>query len=165
MRDAVEPPRNSVLAGTHLVVSSHPLVSAAGDRVLADGGNAVDATLAMAAMSWLALPGQCGVGGDAFAIVREPDGTIWTLGGSGYGPDGGFPDFYREHEWNALPLDGPLAVAVPGAMACDVLATCTRRDARAGRTVGAGDRGCRRGVALHGEDSRRHPRLRGGAAP
>jgi gamma-glutamyltranspeptidase/glutathione hydrolase len=116
MRDAVEPPRNSVLAGTHLVVSSHPLVSAAGDRVLADGGTAVDATLAMAAMSWIALPGQCGVGGDAFAIVREPDGTIWTIGGSGYGPDGGFPDFYREHEWNALPLTGTFAVAAPGAM-------------------------------------------------
>ena len=56
----------------------HPAVSFAGARVLADGGNAIDATLAMAAMSWLALPGQCGIGGDAFAVVREPDGRVWT---------------------------------------------------------------------------------------
>ena len=59
--------------------------------MLADGGNAVDATLAMAAMAWLVLPGQCGIGGDAFAIVREPDGRVWTVNGSGYGPDGGEP--------------------------------------------------------------------------
>lgn len=116
MREATEPPRNSVLAGEHLVASSHPLVSAAGDRVLAGGGNAVDATLAMAAMSWIALPGQCGVGGDAFAIVREPDGTIATIGASGFGPDGGTADFYREQGWDAIPLAGAFSVAAPGAI-------------------------------------------------
>ena len=56
--------------------------------MLADGGTAVDAVLAMTAMSWLALPGQCGIGGDAFAVVREPDGRVWTVNGSGFGPDG-----------------------------------------------------------------------------
>ena len=61
-----------------------------GARVLADGGTAVDAALAMAAMSWLALPGQCGIGGDVFAVVREPDGRVWTVNGSGYGPDGAY---------------------------------------------------------------------------
>ncbi|MQA97906.1 MAG: gamma-glutamyltransferase, partial [Streptosporangiales bacterium] len=34
----------------------------------------------------------------------------------GYGPDGGEPGFYRERGLRALPVDGPLAVAVPGAM-------------------------------------------------
>jgi gamma-glutamyltranspeptidase/glutathione hydrolase len=116
MSDPAAPPRHAVLSATHLVASSHPLVSAAGERVLAAGGNAVDATLAMAAMSWIALPGQCGVGGDAFAIVREPDGEIWTISGSGYGPDGGWPGFYRDHGCEALPLTGALAVAVPGAV-------------------------------------------------
>ena len=60
--------------------------SAAGARVLADGGNAIDATLAMAAMAWLVLPGQCGIGGDAFAIVREPDGRVWTVTGAASAP-------------------------------------------------------------------------------
>ena len=71
----------------------------------------------MAAVTWLTLPGQCGIGGDAFVIVREPDGEVWTLNGSGYGPDGGTAAFYREQGLRAIPLDGPLAVAVPGAPA------------------------------------------------
>lgn len=112
-----EPQRHPVLSGDGMVVSSHPAVSLVGARVLADGGNAVDATLAMAAMSWLALPGQCGVGGDAFAVVREPSGEVWTVSGSGYGPDGGDPGFYRWRGLPTIPLDGALAVAVPGAVA------------------------------------------------
>jgi gamma-glutamyltranspeptidase/glutathione hydrolase len=114
---AVVPDRRPVLAADGMAAASHPAVTLAGARVLADGGNAVDATLAMAAMSWLALPGQCGVGGDAFAVVREPDGRVWTVNGSGYGPDGGDPAFYRDRGLRALPLVGALAVAVPGAVA------------------------------------------------
>lgn len=111
------PRRPAALAGTAMVSSSHPRISSTGLQVLQDGGNAVDATLAMAAMSWLALPGQCGIGGDAFAVVREPDGEIWTVNGSGFGPDGGTGDFYRDLGYSAIPLDGARAVAVPGGVA------------------------------------------------
>ncbi len=110
------PQRNAVLAGDHLAASSSPAVTALGERVLAGGGNAIDATLAMAAMCWLALPGQCGVGGDVFAVVRDPDGSVWTVGGSGFGPDGGDPDFYRGRGLPAVPLSGALAVSAPGAV-------------------------------------------------
>lgn len=119
--------RPATLSTGGMVSSSHPLAGQAGARVLADGGNAVDAALAMAATTWLTLPGQCGLGGDAFAVVREPDGTVWTVGGSGYGPDGGTPDFYRDRGLAAIPLDGALAVAVPGAPAA--LAALHRRGA------------------------------------
>jgi gamma-glutamyltranspeptidase/glutathione hydrolase len=117
MRTEPAPQRRAVLAGAGMVAASHPSISLAGARLLADGGNAIDATLAMAAMSWLALPGQCGIAGDAFAIVREPDGRVWTMCGSGFGPDGGTPDFYREQGFASLPLDGAFAVAVPGEVA------------------------------------------------
>ena len=123
-RRAVRP---ATLATRGMVASSHPLASQAGARVLTEGGNAVDAALTMAAITWLTLPGQCGIGGDAFAVVREPDGSVWTVNGSGYGPDGGTPDFYRERGLSAIPLDGPLAVAVPGAPAA--LAALHRRGA------------------------------------
>jgi gamma-glutamyltranspeptidase / glutathione hydrolase len=109
--------RPPALSAGGMVSSSHPAASFAGARVLADGGNAIDATLAMAAITWLALPGQCGIGGDAFAIVREPDGQVWTVGASGFGPDGGTLDFYCDKGLSAIPLDGALAVAVPGAPA------------------------------------------------
>jgi gamma-glutamyltranspeptidase/glutathione hydrolase len=114
MSGAQRPP---ALSAGGMVSSSHPAASFAGARVLADGGNAIDATLAMAAVTWLTLPGQCGIGGDAFAIVREPDGQVWTVGGSGFGPDGGTPEFYCDKGFSAVPLDGALAVAVPGAPA------------------------------------------------
>ncbi len=110
------PERTEVL-GEAAVSSSSPLISLAGIRVLAEGGNAVDATLAMAAVGWMALPGQCGIGGDAFAVVREPDGRVWSVCGSGYGPDGGDADFYRERGHRSLPLTGALATTVPGALA------------------------------------------------
>ncbi|MFZ2173216.1 MAG: gamma-glutamyltransferase [Rhodococcus sp. (in: high G+C Gram-positive bacteria)] len=109
--------RPPTLSVEGMVSSSHPAASTVGARVLADGGNAIDATLAMAAMTWLTLPGQCGIGGDAFAVVREPDGSVWTVGGSGFGPDGADIGFYTERGMRSIPLDGALAVAVPGAPA------------------------------------------------
>jgi len=113
----VSAPRHPVLGTQGVVTSSSPFVSLAGARVLAEGGNAVDATIAMAAVAWMVLPGQCGVGGDAFAIVREPDGEVWTVNGSGFGPDGGTAGYYRDLGLAALPLTGAHAVAVPGALA------------------------------------------------
>jgi gamma-glutamyltranspeptidase/glutathione hydrolase len=99
-----------------MVTSSSPAVSQVGAGVLADGGTAVDAVLAMTAMSWLALPGQCGIGGDAFAVVREPDGRVWTVNGSGYGPDGASAEDYLDRGLTAVPLTGPQSVAAPGAI-------------------------------------------------
>jgi gamma-glutamyltranspeptidase / glutathione hydrolase len=118
------PVRTSTLATGGMVSSSSPAVSQTGARVLAEGGTAVDAALAMTAMSWLALPGQCGIGGDFFAVVREPDGRVWTVNGSGFGPDGASAEEYLERGMSAVPLTGPQAVAAPGAIAA--LATLQR---------------------------------------
>jgi gamma-glutamyltranspeptidase/glutathione hydrolase len=121
------PVRTPTLATGGMVSSSSPAVSQVGARVLADGGSAIDAVLAMAAMAWLALPGQCGIGGDTFAVVREPDGQIWTVNGSGYGPDGASAEGYLDRGLSAIPATGPLAVATPGALGA--LATLHARGA------------------------------------
>jgi len=109
------PTRTAALGTSGMVSSSHPAVSTTGAVVLADGGSAVDAALAMTAMSWVALPGQCGIGGDFFAVVREPDGRVWTVNGSGLPPDGADAATWVERGLSRLPGTGPLAVAVPGA--------------------------------------------------
>lgn len=111
------PVRPAALSLGGMVTSNSGAVSSVGASVLGHGGNAVDASLAMAAMCWLVLPGQCGVAGDAFAVIREPDGRVWTVGASGYGPDGGEPDFYRAQGLRSVPLHGALAVAAGGTMA------------------------------------------------
>lgn len=101
-----------------MVASSHRLVSQVGADVLAGGGSAGDAVLAMAAMCFVVLPGQCGVGGDAFCVWYEAGtGRYRAVQGSGVGPDGADLDFYRGRGLDAVPLSGPCSVAVPGAMA------------------------------------------------
>lgn len=101
-----------------MVASSHPIVSDTGAAVLASGGTAGDAALAMAAMCFVTLPGQCGIGGDTFIVWHEgATGRYAAVQGSGTGPDGADIDYYRTHGLATLPLDGPLSVAVPGAPA------------------------------------------------
>lgn len=102
-----------------MVASSHPLASLVGTRVLSEGGNAVDAALAMAAVTGVVLPAQCGLGGDAFAVVYDAARREYRCAhGSGVGPDGGDVAFYRNRGLRALPQRGALSVAVPGAAAC-----------------------------------------------
>jgi gamma-glutamyltranspeptidase / glutathione hydrolase len=125
--DSWGPVRTPALATGGMVSSSSPAVSQIGVRVLGAGGSAIDAVLAMTAMSWLALPGQCGIGGDAFAVVREPDGQVWTVSGSGYGPDDASAEEYLDRGLTAIPSTGPLAVATPGALGA--LATLHARGA------------------------------------
>jgi len=111
--------RGVVLSARGMVSSAHPLASLAGARALAAGGNAYDAALAMAGMTAVVLPGMCGLGGDAFAVVHDARKAEWmAYMGSGVGPDGGDVAFYRERGYHALPIDGPLSVAVPGAVDC-----------------------------------------------
>jgi gamma-glutamyltranspeptidase len=112
-----------VLASGGMIAAQHPLVSAAGLRVLASGGNAVDAAVAAALVGTVVMPSRCGIGGDLFAIVgRASGGTDDLLAflGSGIAPRGCSLDFMLEHGQDApdgrrvLAQDGPLSPSVPG---------------------------------------------------
>jgi gamma-glutamyltranspeptidase/glutathione hydrolase len=48
-----------------------------------DGGGAVDAALAAAAALTVLMPEACGLGGDAFMLVRSPEGDVTAINGSG----------------------------------------------------------------------------------
>lgn len=110
--------RGIVMAPRFMVASAHPLASAEGIRVLDAGGNAVDAALAMAAVTAVTLPDQCGVGGDAlFLIYRARDRRLWAINGVGPAPLGATPERFRELGYHRMPLAGVHAVAVPGAVA------------------------------------------------
>jgi gamma-glutamyltranspeptidase len=115
-----------VLAREGIIAAQHPLVSSTGLRVLAAGGNAVDAAVAAALVGTVVMPARCGIGGDLFAIVASPDASAGSPGerlafhGSGIAPRGASLEFMREHGEDApdgrrvMAQRGPLSPSVPG---------------------------------------------------
>lgn len=105
--------RSLAASGRWGIASPHALASEVGADVLRDGGNAVDAALAAAAVLAVVLPNQCALGGDLIALVGLPDGSAHVLNGSGRAAAAVDVDGLRSrHE--RLPVDGALSVTVPG---------------------------------------------------
>ncbi len=112
------PPQNRPdVRGTRgAVVSDHPLASQAGIAVLQEGGNAIDAAIATAAVLAVVRPHMNGVGGDAFALVRPAEGGVYALNGSGGAGSRGTPEYFASLGEDDVPGNGSLSVSVPGAV-------------------------------------------------
>ncbi len=103
------------VAENGMVAAAHPLAALAGVDTLREGGNAMDACLAMAAVTSVVLPHMCGLGGDAFFIYYDARSkTVTALNGSGSPGDGSTVEFFAG-KGPILPQDGIFSVAVPGA--------------------------------------------------
>ncbi len=76
----------AVTSALGMVVSGSPEASEAGARVLAAGGNAIDAAVAAAFALGVAEPGQSGLGGQTYMLVRLADGHAVALDGSAVVP-------------------------------------------------------------------------------
>ncbi len=101
------------------VATSHPLAAQAGLRMLARGGNAVDAAVAAAAAMTICEPVSNGLGSDAFAILWDGQ-QLHGLNASGRAPSAWTPDFFRRRHGNAAtapPKRGIDSITVPGAVA------------------------------------------------
>ncbi|OSC39025.1 gamma-glutamyltransferase [Mycobacterium decipiens] len=96
----------------NLVCTSQPLAAQAGLRMLADGGNAVDAAIATAVTLTLVEPVSNGIGSDAFAIVWDGQ-QLHGLNASGRSPAAWTPEYFGG---NAVPVLGWNSVTVPGAV-------------------------------------------------
>src|ERR1700689_561220 len=84
-------PRKPVLA-TNVVCTSQPLAAQAGLRMLAEGGNAVDAAIAAAIGLRVVEPVSNGIGSDAFAIVWDGR-QLHGLNASGRSPAARTPEY------------------------------------------------------------------------
>lgn len=104
-------PRKPVLAA-NVVCTSQPLAAQAGLRMLADGGNAVDAAVATAIALTVVEPVSNGIGSDAFAIVWDGR-RLHGLNASGRSPAAWTPEYFGG---NAVPAFGWNSVTVPGAV-------------------------------------------------
>ncbi len=100
-----------------MVSSGHYLASLAGIKVLQEGGNAVDAALATSLALTVVTPETSGAGGDLFALVyMKKNGKAEALNASGPAPKRATIDFFREEGHSKVPTEGPLSIAVPGAV-------------------------------------------------
>jgi oxamate amidohydrolase len=106
-----------------VVCAPHAAAVEAGRAVLADGGNALEAMVAMAATIAVVYPHMNHLGGDGFWLVREPSGKIRALMAAGAAGARATADLYREAGHDTIPARGPLAaLTVPGAVAGWMLA-------------------------------------------
>lgn len=91
------------------VAAPHRLASEAGRAVLAEGGNAIEAMIAMAATMAVVYPHLNGLGGDGFWLVHEPGGRLHGI--EACGPAGSLATIerYRGKDYDILPSRGPEA--------------------------------------------------------
>ena len=103
----------------NVVATSQPLAAQAGLRMLANGGNAVDAAVACAAVMTLVEPCSNGLGSDAFCILWDGQ-QLHGLNASGRAPAAWTPDYFKRKypaDARTPPARGWDSVTVPGAVA------------------------------------------------
>jgi gamma-glutamyltranspeptidase/glutathione hydrolase len=115
----LEQGRSEVLARHGIVATSDPLASQAGLEILKNGGNAIDAAVAAAAVLDVTSQNDTGIGGDLFAIIwSAKDKKLYALNSGGWAPAGWTPDFFTNRlKATRVPGNGVNAATVPGAIA------------------------------------------------
>ncbi|PVX81185.1 gamma-glutamyltransferase family protein [Paraburkholderia unamae] len=92
-----------------LVTSPHTLASEAGRDVLARGGNAIEAAIAMAAVLCVTMPHFTGLGGDGFWLIAESGHAVESISGIGQAARA-LPAFD-----GAIPVRGPASALTSAA--------------------------------------------------
>ena len=107
--------RSPVLAKRGMCATSQPLAAQIGLQTLIQGGNAVDAAVACAAVLNVVEPVSTGVGGDMFALIWDArDKQVHALNGSGAAPAASSIEDICSEGHRSMPEFGPYSVTVPG---------------------------------------------------
>ncbi len=99
-----------------LVVSGSPVASEVGKDILRQGGNAVDAAVAVGFALAVVHPEAGNIGGGGFMVIRPANGQVQTLDYRETAPGGASRDMYLS-AGNEASVTGHLAAGVPGAIA------------------------------------------------
>ena len=122
---AESPVHKTAISDRGMVASASPRAAAAGIQILQSGGNAFDAALAVAAMEWLTMPENCGLGGDTFAVLFDAKrDRLVAINGSGVAGTHARRETYLRQGLDKMPLAGWHAASVPGT--ADACATLNR---------------------------------------
>lgn len=100
------------------IATAHPQATLAGHEILAAGGNAFDAAVAITASLGVVEPMSSGLGGGGFWLLhREKDQMQIMIDGREKAPMAAHRDMYLDKNGNVvkeLSLTGPLAAGIPG---------------------------------------------------
>jgi gamma-glutamyltranspeptidase/glutathione hydrolase len=100
------------------IASAYPLASQAGQEILAAGGNAFDAAVAVSAALAVVEPTSSGLGGGGFYLLhRQSDGYETMLDAREKAPGAASRDMYLDKAGNEIEnasIYGALASAIPG---------------------------------------------------
>ncbi|KAL4781953.1 gamma-glutamyltranspeptidase [Aspergillus varians] len=111
--------RSAVHSMQAMVACSQPLAAQAGQKILALGGNAADAAVAVAAALNVTEPASTGLGGDAFCLFYDVKSKkVHALNASGRSAKNTTLEQVRRETGlskGKIPFASPLAVTVPGA--------------------------------------------------
>lgn len=111
---------DTVAHGTNGAVASvSPLATQAGLEVLKNGGNAIDAAIAVGVTLGVVDGPNSGLGGGCFLLIRRANGEMVAIDGREMAPAAATHDmFVRDGQANTdLSQTGPLASGVPGSVA------------------------------------------------
>src|SRR5881394_2061199 len=108
-----------VTAPHAMVVTAHPLATEAGVEILKQGGNAIDAAVAVGFALEVVLPVAGNIGGGGFIVHRTASGEVSALDYREAAPSGATRTMYVDSAGNVTDksLIGYLASGVPGSVA------------------------------------------------
>jgi len=113
-------PRTSTADLTGAVASPEPYAAKEGERVLLDGGNAIDAAVCMGFVLAVTHPPAGNLGGGGFIVVHTAGGDELVIDARETAPRDARRDMYLDRKGRPRPdasLVGPLAAGVPGSVA------------------------------------------------
>jgi gamma-glutamyltranspeptidase/glutathione hydrolase len=111
------PDMTTARSSAGMVSAPHALAARSGANILAEGGNAIEATLATAATLCVVYPHMTGIGGDSFWLIAAPGSAPLSIDGAGRSGAAVSGALYRDQGFREIPWRGPLAAnTVAGAV-------------------------------------------------
>jgi len=102
----------------NMMVAPHHLAAKTGYDILKEGGNAIEAMIASAAMISVVYPHMNSMGGDNFWLISDNNQKVTAIDSCGYVAKKADLYYYKKQGFKSIPSRGALAaLTVPGAVA------------------------------------------------
>lgn len=120
-QSTIYPTKKSLVVGTkYMVTTAHPMATAVGQAILKQGGNAIDAAIAINFALAVCYPTAGNLGGGGFALVKPANKAYTFLDFRETSPAASTPTMFLDTAGKPIPklsTHGALAAGTPGSVA------------------------------------------------